>query len=175
MKKQLIICISLVFMVLSGCNVQIAPVNNTITQINIDEDTAETNEMSEKLKQTEEITETNADIIPEPGIENGWFCGIVYEGKYYHDGMGKWIDYYYLDVGKTDFDTLKNQLENYYDFGQEVETEIQLSTANENINLKDCVGKKIFFDGNFFFEAHTVHHRRNIVFNIDEIYEISEP
>ena len=116
-----------------------------------------------------EIVDDYEDLKPEN--EDDVFRGVVREGRYYHDGMEKWLEYYFADVGIEQLQTLKNTLDDdYYDYGEGVETEIQLYSTDENINMKDYVDRAISFGGEWF-AAHTIHHRRNIVFAVNEIYD----
>jgi hypothetical protein len=115
----------------------------------------------------------NNNDIDIDNIMDGWFGGIVREGKYYHDGQEEWVTFYYADVGISQLETLKNQLDDYYNSGETKETEIQIYTMN-GINLKDFADKQISFKGEFF-AAHTIHHRRDIVFEIKEIYGVTAP
>ena len=100
--------------------------------------------------------------------QDGFYSGVVQEGVFYHDGREIWLTYYYTDVGRTQFEKLKNETEDYEYLDQKVETEIHLSVKNNSINLKNYVGKKITFKGDFF-ASHTIYHQRNIVFMIEEI------
>jgi len=139
------------------------------------------NQMSEqKSNETEEsgINEiiTSAEIIvsiveqgsPFSGQIDGYFSGVVQEGQFYHDGRDECLTYYFADIGNTQFEKIKNELEEYNNWEQETENEIQLWTINENISLQDYIGSEILFTGSFF-EAHTIYHQRYIVFTIMEI------
>jgi len=97
-----------------------------------------------------------------------FYSGIVQERVFFHEDRNERITYFFTDVGRAQLETLKNALEDYYYSEQEVETEIQLYTTAKNINLKDYVGKKVKFKGDFF-EAHTIYHQRDIVFMVEEI------
>jgi len=97
-----------------------------------------------------------------------FYSAVVKEGVFYHDGRNEWFIYYFADVGRTQFEKLKNETEDYEYLDQEVETEIHLSIKNNDINLKNYVGKKITFKGDFF-ASHTIYHQRSIVFMIEEI------
>ena len=109
-------------------------------------------------------------------VGDGFYCGVVQEGKFYHDGRGEWISFFFVDVGEAQHDRLvKNLGEAYYESGEyEVKSEIHIYTTNKNISLKDYVGKKISFKGEFF-EAHTMNHGRDIVFEIKELRIDSAP
>ncbi|MCL1794607.1 MAG: DUF4431 domain-containing protein [Oscillospiraceae bacterium] len=111
--------------------------------------------------------QNNSTNPPDSNGESGWFGGIVREGQFYHDGQEEWITYYYADVGEAQLETLKSKLADYEDLGEDPETEIHLYSTN-GISLKDCVGKEIKFKGDYF-ACHTIHHRRNIVFEVKEI------
>ena len=104
----------------------------------------------------------------------GLFNGIVREGRYYHDGQDEWFVYYFADVGEAQLESLKNGMDDYYDTGEYAKTEIQLYSTDGNITLKDYIGKEIMFGGEWF-AAHTVHHRRDIVFEVKEIYDAYYP
>jgi hypothetical protein len=110
-----------------------------------------------------------------PAGEDGFFSGVVQEGKFYHDGRDAWISFYFVDVGKAQLDKLIKELgEAYYDSGEyEIKSEIHIYTTDKKINLKDNVGKKISFKG-AFFEAQTMNHRRDIVFELKEMFVDSE-
>jgi len=111
---------------------------------------------------------------PEGVMEDGFYTGVLLEGRFYHDGHGEWIGYYYADVGRAQFDKLNNELGGVYDLGQKVETEIQLYATDESIRLGDYIGQKITFKGEFF-EGNTIYHRRNIVFEIKELTGAEAP
>jgi len=102
------------------------------------------------------------------------YSGVLTEGKFFHDGCREWIGYYCMNVGRAQYDRLNHELGGVYDLGQKVETEIQLYSAGENIILKDYIGKKITFRGEFF-EGNTIYHRRNIVFEVKEISGVEPP
>ena len=99
---------------------------------------------------------------------NMFFTGVIKQAKFYHDGRGEWISYCYADVGKTQYGIIKSNTQDFQDLGQDVETEIQVYSAADNINLNDYIGKKVSFKG-FCFAAQTVYHQRNIVFGVTEI------
>lgn len=100
--------------------------------------------------------------------KDGFYSGVVLEGRFYHDGRNEWITYYYADLGKAQYDILNGELGGVEDLGQSVETEIQIYSTDANIRLKDYVGQRIMFKGEFF-ESNTIYHRRNIVFEIKEL------
>ena len=102
------------------------------------------------------------------------FAGLVCESAFFHDGRDEWITYYYTDVGAAQFDILKDGLEDYYDSGVDAANEIQLYSTSENIDLMNYVGKEITFSGEWF-AAHTIYHRRDIVFGIEVIWDASGP
>ena len=122
------------------------------------------------------------DDPPEPadkkeakeGRVEGYITGIVCEGEFYHDGREEWIKYYYVDIGEEQYAKLDEELGGVYDSGQEVKTEIQIYTTIQYLNLKDFVGTEISFKGSPF-EGNTIYHRRNIVFDIEEIYGANGP
>jgi hypothetical protein len=99
----------------------------------------------------------------------GIFSGVVCEGNYYHDGLDEWFVYYYADVGAAEHETLKNGMDDYYDIGESIETEVQLYSSDKSIVLEMYTGREITFGGEWF-AAHTVHHRRSIVFEVKYIY-----
>lgn len=100
--------------------------------------------------------------------KDGFYSGVLLEGSFYHDGRGEWLTYYYLDVGMAQYDILNGELGGVEDLGQPTESEIQVYTTDESIRLGDHIGQRIMFKGEFF-EAHTIYHRRNIVFEIKEL------
>ena len=105
----------------------------------------------------------------ETGPPDGFITGVVCEGEFFHDGQEEWIQYYYADIGEKQFALLEEELGGVYDSGQEVRTEIHLYSMIDSVSLKDFVGEEISFKGECF-EAHTIYHRRDIVFEIKEIY-----
>ena len=149
-KIKIIMCLCLVVL-LTGCEIQTAQVNNPMSE--------------------QENTEDE-----ENSTEDAYFSGVVQEASFYHDARDEWITYYYADIGIAQFETLINELEYYddnNDFILEFGTEIQLGVANYDISLEDYAGQEISFHGTFF-EAHTVYHRRYVVFLIEEIEEIKQ-
>ena len=101
----------------------------------------------------------------EAAPDDGFYSGVLREGQ---DEGGK---FYFTDVGEAQYEKLVEALAGVYEESgdYEVRSEIHLYTTDKNINLKDNVGKEISFKGDFF-EAHTIHHRRDIVFEIKEMF-----
>jgi len=114
-------------------------------------------------------SESEKNALPSSG--DGIFSGILQEAEFYHDGMDQWIGYYYVDVGKDQLHILINELDDYFDLGEGRETEIHVYANDEKIKLNDYIGQKIAFKGEFF-SGHTIHHRRNIVFAITEVWRL---
>jgi len=107
-----------------------------------------------------------SEAAEKPATEDGFYSGVVREAQFSLEDRGELITFYYADVGMKQFEALKNQLEYYFDSGQEIKSEIHLYSTT--ISLKNYVGQEIKFKGDFF-EAHTIHHARDIVFEIKEI------
>jgi hypothetical protein len=111
--------------------------------------------------------------------------GILQSGSFYHDAIGEWMDFYYVDLGEEQYETLAAAYSNM-DFlqapgsaaelmqtakdTQEHPYEIQVFSPDENLDISSFVGKEVRFSGNFF-DAHTAYHVRYIVFNIESIEE----
>ena len=104
-----------------------------------------------------------------PAGGDGVYSGVVQVGQFYHDGRGEQLTYYFADIGEKQYNKLNAELGGVESSGQEVESEIQLYSTK--INLKDFVGKKVSFTGEAF-EAHTIYHQRDIVFEIKELKPI---
>ena len=122
----------------------------------------------DSIELRDEITEMG-DAGAYPG-----FTGVLVEDQFYHDGREEWITFYYAKVSAAQLEKLIEALDDYYDMGEDPETEIQLYTTEKNIDLKDYIGEQIFFDGEWF-AANTIYHRRNIVFEVKEIYSADSP
>ena len=82
--------------------------------------------------------------------EDGFYSGVVREGKFYHHDRKEWPRYYYVDIKKAQYDRLFAEIgEEVGNVGQKVRSEIQVYTTME-IHLKDYVGKKITFKADCF-------------------------
>ncbi|MDR0424589.1 MAG: DUF4431 domain-containing protein [Clostridiales Family XIII bacterium] len=109
--------------------------------------------------------------------------GVLQTGRFYHDASEEWLDFYYIDLGEEQYETLAAAYTNM-DFAQapgsaselmqtaketqENPYEIQVISSDESLDISSFVGKTVRFSGSFF-DAHTAYHVRYIVFHIESI------
>ena len=87
--------------------------------------------------------------------------GVIQKACFYHDGMGEWITYYYVEISAGQYVYITKQ-----DMAPPAPIEIQVYSTTYNLN--EYAGRYIEFWGEGF-EAETIHHRRDYVLNIDII------
>lgn len=126
--------------------------------------------------------EANASAIKTSNKSTDSYTGTLQKGRFYLDGQGVWNDYFYVDLGKEQYEKLLNSykemdfiappssvaelIKTASDFSQVNPNEIQVYDAKQD--LTSFEGKDIRFSGSYF-DAHTAHHVRYIVFDIESI------
>ena len=87
--------------------------------------------------------------------------GVLQKASFYHDGMEEYLSFYFVEIGPGQYMHMMGNTELLYDT-------VEIQVYSTTIDLEPYVGQFFQFWGEHF-EAHTIHHRRDIVMNITQI------
>lgn len=105
--------------------------------------------------------------------------GVLQKGRFNYDGQDEWIDFFFVDLGKEQYENLAGAYKDM-DFISPPDSVSELLKISEifqgnpyevqvyssDIDLSPYAGQKIRFSGSFF-DAHTAYHMRYIIFHIE--------
>ena len=87
--------------------------------------------------------------------------GVLQKASFYHDGMDEYLSFYFVEIGPGQYKHLTGSADTPV-------TTFEIQVYSSTYNLEPYVGKFFEFWGEHF-EAHTIHHRRDIVMEITQI------
>jgi hypothetical protein len=101
-------------------------------------------------------------VYTEGGKDYTFVGGVLQKGCFYHDGMGEWQNYYYVEIGPGQYKYITGA-------PTAPPSPIEIQVYSTEYDLEQFLWRYIEFSGEHF-EAHTIHHRRDIVFEIKQIF-----